>query len=79
MPSVGGAGVTAGAVALQRNSAVAEYMSPKVGQWVGRVQKKYNKFTHRRDMGAQHRQRHRRALALKQEQRGKKESRRVTL
>ena len=40
MPSVGGAGVTAGAVALQRNSAVAEYMSPKLGQWVGRVQKK---------------------------------------
>ena len=66
MPSVGGAGVTAGAVALQRNSAVAEYMSAKLGQWVGRVQK--NKFTHRMDMGAEHRQMQRRALALQQEQ-----------
>ena len=69
MPSVGGAGVTAGAVALQRNSAVAEYMSPRLGQWVGRVKKKYNQFTHRLDMGAEHWQMHRRALALKQEQR----------
>ena len=80
MPSVGGAGVTAGAVALRRNSAVAEYMSPKLGQWVGRVQKKYNQFTHRLDMGEEQGQMHRHALALKQEQRVKKQrSHAVTL
>ena len=54
---------------MQRNSAVAEYMSPKLGQWVGRVQN--NKFTHRRDIGAEHWQMHRRALALQQGQRVK--------
>ena len=54
----GGAGVTAGAVALQCNSAVAEHMRPKLGQWVGRVQKKYDKFTHRLNVGVEHRQMH---------------------
>ena len=80
MPSVGGAGVTAGAVALQRNSAVAEYMSPKLGQWVGRAQKKYDKFTHRLNAGVEHRQMHSRARASQQEQRVKKQkSHTVTL
>ena len=63
---------------MQCNSAEAEHMSPQLGQWVGRVQKKYNKFTHRIDMGVEHRQMHRHALALKQEQKGKK-SHTVTL
>ena len=39
-PLSGGAGVTAGAVALQCNSAVAEHMSPILGQWVGGGTKK---------------------------------------
>ena len=46
-------------------------MSPKLGQWVGRVQQNFNEFAHRIDMGAEHRQMHRRALALQQEQRVK--------
>ena len=55
-------------------------MSPKLGQWVGRVQKKYNNFTHRIDMGVEHRQMQWHALALKQEQRVKKQkSHTVTL
>ena len=77
MPSVGGGGgaaVTAEAVALQCDSAVAEYNSPKLGQWVGRVQKKYDKFTHRLNVGVEHRQMHRRAPAPKQEQRVKKQA-----
>ena len=68
---MGGAGVTAGAGALQCNSAVAEHMSPKLGQWVGGVQTKYDKFTHRLTVGVEHRQMHRRAPAPKQEQRVK--------
>ena len=81
MPSVGrGAGVTAGAVALQCDSAVAEYNSPKLGQWVGRVQRKYDKFTHRLNVGVEHRQMHRRAPAPKQQQRVKNQkSHTVTL
>ena len=79
-PLWGGAGLTAGAVALQCNSAVAEHMSPKLGQWVGRIQRKYDKFTHRLNVGVEHRQMHRRAPAPKQEQRVKKQkSHTVTL
>ena len=64
---------------MQCNSAVAEQMSPKLGQWVGRTQKN-NKFTHRLNVGVEHRQMHRRAPAPKQEQRVKKhKSHTVTL
>ena len=55
------------------DSAVAEYVSPKLGQWVGRVQKKYNTFTHRLHLGVEHRQLHSGAPAPKQEQRVKKQ------
>ena len=80
MPSVGDAGVTAGAVALQRNSAVAEYMSPKLGQCVGRAQVKYDKFTYRLNLGVEHPQMHCRAPASQQEQRDQKQkSHTVTL
>ena len=62
------------------DSAVAEYVSPKLGQWVGRVQKKYNSFTHILHVGVEHRQMHSRAPAPKQEQRVKKQkSHTVTL
>ena len=70
---MGGAGVTAVAVALQCNSVVAEHMGPKPGQWVGRVQTKYNKFTHRLTVGVEQRQMQGRAPAAKQEQRVKKQ------
>ena len=67
-------------MALQRNSAVAEYWTPKLGQWVGRAQKKYDKFTHRLNVGVEHRQMHSRAPASQQEQRVKKQkSHTVTL
>ena len=62
------------------DSAVAEYVSHKLGQWVGRVQKKYNRFTHRLHVGVEHRQMQSRASAPKQEQRVKKQkSHTVTL
>ena len=62
------------------DSAVAEYVSPKLGQWVGREQKKYNRFTHRLHVGVDDRQMHSRAPAPKQEQRVKKQkSHTVTL
>ena len=62
------------------DSAVAEYVIPELGQWVGRVQKKYNRFTHRLHVGVEHRQMHSRAPASKQEQRVKKQkSHTVTL
>ena len=57
------------------NSAVAEHMNPKLGQWVGGVQKKYDKFTQRLNVGLEHRQMHGRAAAPKQEQRVKKKTR----
>ena len=67
-------------MALQCNSAVAEHMSPKLGQWVGGAKKKYDKFNHRLNVGVEHRQMHRRASAPKQEQRVKKQkSHTVTL
>ena len=62
------------------DSAVAEYVSPKLGQWVGRVQRKYNRFTHRLHVGVEHWQMHRPAPGPKQEQSVKKQkSHTVTL
>ena len=53
---------------LQRQSVIVPNWD---SEWGG-YKNKYNKFTHRIDVGAEHRQMHRRALALKQEQRVKK-------
>ena len=67
-------------MALQCNSAVAEHMSLKLGQWLGRVQKKYDKFTHRLNVRVEQRQMQGRAPAPKQEQSvTKQKSHNVTL
>ena len=60
---------------LQRQSVIVLNWD---SEWGG-YKKKYNKFTHRIDMGAEHRQMHRRTLALKQEQRVKTKQARATL